>query len=106
IITLILFESCKDQAKEINDGSVIAEGQMPSITKDQSGILHLVYGNGDSILYSFSSDGGNSFSSPDLISILPQLAASHMRGPQIAVTDSAIVVTALNEGGDIFSFSK
>ena len=106
IITFILFESCKDHAKESNDGSVIAEGQMPNITKDQSGILHLVYGNGDSILYSFSPDGGNSFSSPALISILPQLAASHMRGPQIAVTDSSIVVTALNESGNIFSYSK
>jgi hypothetical protein len=106
IATLILFQNCKDQAKENNGSSVIAKGQMPNITKDHLGNLHLVYGKGDSILYSFSADGGNSFSSPALISVLPKLAASHMRGPQIAVTDSAVIVTACNEDGDIFSFSK
>jgi hypothetical protein len=106
ITVCILFQSCKDQAKENNAGSVIAKGQMPDITKDHSGILHLVYGNGDSILYSFSPDGGNSFSSPALISVLPELAASHMRGPQIAITDSVVIVTACNEDGDIFSFTK
>src|SRR5438876_11545311 len=91
LTTFILFESCKDQAKENNGGSIIANGQMPNITKDHSGILHLVYGNRDSILYSFSPDGGNTFSSAALISILPDLAASHMRGPQIAVTDSSVI---------------
>jgi hypothetical protein len=105
VTVCILFENCKDQKEENNAGSVIAKGQMPNITKDNSGNLHLVYGNGDSILYSFSTDG-KIFSQPTLISVLPTLAASHMRGPQIAATDNAVVVTASNEGGDIFSFSK
>lgn len=106
LTTFILFQSCKDQTKENNAGSAIAKGQMPNITKDHSGVLHLVYGNGDSILYFFSDNNGNTFSSPALISVLPGLAASHMRGPQIATTDSAVIVMACNEDGDIFSFTK
>jgi hypothetical protein len=57
-------------------------------------------------MYSFSSDEGNNFSTPILISVLPELAASHMRGPQIAATDNTIVVTAANNDGDIYSYSK
>ena len=63
--------------------SIIANGQMPNIIKDKTGMLHLVYGTGDSIMYLYSSDGGRSFSNPALISVLPKLAASHTRGPQI-----------------------
>ncbi|MBK5269711.1 MAG: exo-alpha-sialidase, partial [Bacteroidia bacterium] len=43
---------------------------------------------------------------PVLISVLPELVASHMRGPQIAVSDNAIIVTAANSAGDIFCYSK
>jgi hypothetical protein len=65
-----------------------------------------VYGSGDSILYIYSTDNGKSFSSPSLIALLPELAASHMRGPQIAATSNGLVVTACNNTGDIFSFTK
>ena len=106
IIILISFNSCKNSTEEKSAGSIIANGQMPNIARDHSGILHLVYGNGDSILYSFSSNNGNTFSFPSLISVLPELAASHMRGPQIAATENSIVVTACNNDGDIFSYSK
>jgi len=35
-------------------------GQMPQIVKDKD-ILHVVFGSGDSILYTYSSDHGKSF---------------------------------------------
>jgi hypothetical protein len=106
LTAFILFQSCKNEKKESNAGSIIAKGQMPNITKDNSGGVHLVYGTGDSIMYSVSRDGGKSFSPPSLISVFPELAASHMRGPQIAATDNAVIVTAANNAGDIFSFAK
>jgi len=102
----ILFAGCKDQQDGNNAATTIARGQMPNITKDNSGDLHLVYGTGDSIMYSFSSDRGKSFSPSVLISALPELDASHMRGPQIAVTENAVIVTACNSVGDIFSYTK
>jgi len=89
-----------------NHSDTIATGQMPYLAKDNSGNISLVYGSGDSILYCYSTDEGNSFSSPYLISVLPNLAASHMRGPQIARTSGGLVVTACNNAGNIFSFTK
>ena len=97
--------SCKNNAKDI-DSSVIATGQMPNAVVDHSGNIHMVFGRGDSILYSYSSDKGKTFSSPALIATLPKLTAAHMRGPQIAATASGLVVTACNNPGDIFSYTK
>jgi len=79
---------------------------MPNLTKDNSNQIHLVYGSGDSILYSLSDDHGNTFSKPSLISILTGLAASHMRGPQIAATSNGLVVTACTNSGNIFSYTS
>jgi len=72
-----------EKNKNEND-STVAHGEMPSLAKDNYGNLHIVYGSGDSLMYSFSSNNGKSFSSPELISILPHLVSSHMRGPQVA----------------------
>jgi hypothetical protein len=103
IIVLVSF-SCHN--KENKNGDIIAMGQMPNLAKDKSGNAYLVYGSGDSILYSYSADEGKSFSSPSLVAMVPELAASHMRGPQIATTLNGVVVTACNTTGNIFSFTK
>lgn len=99
-----IFFSCGDNSN--NNSDTIAAGQMPNLSRDNSGVVHLVYGNGDSILYRYSSDKGKSFSTPSIIAILPKLAASHMRGPQIATTSNGLVVTACTDEGNIFSFTK
>src|SRR4051812_7428434 len=88
-----------------HETDIIAQGQMPFITGDDQGNLHLVYGTGDSIMYVHSSDRGISFSKPVLISVLPQLTAAHTRGPQIAATADGLVVTACTISGDIFSYT-
>src|SRR4051812_16369185 len=104
-ITSLLLICCKDSSENIND-HLIGKGQMPNIVTDKSGIIHVVYGSGDNIMYASSSDGGKQFSEPVAISALPELAASHMRGPQIAAASSRLIVTACTEAGDIFSFTK
>jgi hypothetical protein len=38
--------------------------------------------------------------------VLPKLAASHTRGPQITATNKGLIVTACNALGDIFSYYK
>ena len=88
------------------NSDTIASGQMPNAVVDKSGTVHIVFGSGDSILYSYSIDKGNTFSSPALIARLPKLTADHMRGPQIAVPTSGLIVTACNNSGDIFSYIK
>ena len=103
--SLFFLSACQDEKGDVPNAT-LAAGQMPNIVRDNTGDVHLVYGHGDSILYCYSSDQGNTFSSPDLISVIPKLAASHTRGPQIAATSNGLAVTACNDMGDIFSFSK
>ena len=102
---LVFLSACTDDEADVA-GTVIAEGQMPNITKDNSGNIHLVYGKGASILYCYSSDKGKTFSTSSIISVIPKLAASHMRGPQIAATGNGLSATACNNLGNIFSFTK
>lgn len=107
LLAVVLFIRCKENggSATISD-QVIAKGQMPNLTKDQPGNLHLVYGSGDSILHAVSENGGKSFSAPALVASLPELAASHTRGPQIASTNDGLVVTACNRAGNIYAFQK
>jgi hypothetical protein len=106
IILFCCFSSCHEKEAVSKADFVIAKGQMPNITTDKSGTIHLVYGLGDSIMYTFSKDKGNSFSSPSLIAVLPQLYSFAMRGPQIAATSDGVIVTACTEKGNIYSFYK
>ncbi len=97
------FTPGKSGAKE---DFVIGQGQMPSIVNDKQNTLHVVYGSGDSIMYSFLSPTTTAFTPPVLIGVLPGLAASHTRGPQIACSNNGLTVTACNADGDIFSYHK
>lgn len=78
---------------------------MPYMTRDKNNTIHVVYGHGDSILYISSLDG-KSFSSPSLVAVLSGLSASAMRGPQIAASETGLVVTACTKLGNIFSYQK
>ena len=106
LILVIFLENCQNKLPDNKVEYVIAKGQMPNMVTDRFHTMHLVYGSGDSIMYSYSSDIGKTFSSPILISVLPKLVASHTRGPQIAVTSEGLIVSACNALGDIFSFAK
>ncbi len=106
VIAFIVIASCNDSNSPVMTDSIIASGQMPDVVKDNSDNLHLVYGTGDSIMYCHSSDQGETFSASSLISVLPKLAASHTRGPQVAATNNGLVLTACNDSGDIFTYVK
>src|SRR5215217_6500106 len=101
-IVLYFLSACNEQKTQSKDDFIIAAGQMPQITKDGSENIHLVYGAGDSIMYTYSSDNGMSFSAPSLVALLPHLAASHTRGPQIAATINGLIITACTNTGNIF----
>jgi len=106
IFIACFFISCKEKKAIAKADFIIGNGQIPNIAKDKSGTIHLVYGLGDSIMYTFSSDNGQSFSSPSVVAVLPDLFSFAMRGPQIAVNNSAVIVTACTTKGDIFSYYK
>lgn len=102
----LFFVSCKEQKKSGSTEVTIATGKMPALAKDASNNLHLAYGYGDSIMYTYSDDKGSTFSIPVLIDTLKGLVASATRGPQITVTKNGVSVIAVNNDGNIFSFTK
>jgi hypothetical protein len=106
ITSLTFLSGCSEKKLHTKDDYVIADGQMPWLTIDKSNALQIVYGQGDSIMYSYSSDNGNTFSKPALIAALPHAYSFAMRGPQIATAKNGITVTACTSLGDIYSFYK
>ena len=105
-ITGMNFTDSKTDKKSEVVSFIIGQGQMPNATSDTKGNIHVVFGSGDSIWYSLSNNEGNSFSKPALVSILPQLVAYAMRGPQITATTNGLMIIACDKKGDIFSFNK
>src|SRR5690242_17811693 len=99
-LVLLISIACND--KKYSSGPLtIAKGQMPNLAIDASGFIHVVYGSGDSLMYTYSMDHGSTFAPVSMIAFVPKLTASHTRGPQIAATGNGLVVIACNEPGDI-----
>lgn len=104
LLTLLLISSLiVDTVPEVTP---IGNGQMPALSADAKGNIHLVYGIGDSLLHSISHDKGKSFSKPELIRVIDGLAANATRGPQIASTTKGLNVVAATEAGNVWSFTK
>ena len=80
---------------------IIASGQgglipkQPQAAVGTSGNVHLVYGVGDAIFHCRSTDNGTSFENPKEAFRVSNLALGMRRGPRVAVTDDAVVVTAI-----------
>ena len=62
------------------------------------GYTALVFGSGTSVWYARSTDGGQSFSSPQQIADVPALMLGRHRGPRVAVAGKTVVVTAISGG--------
>lgn len=84
----------------------IGEGQVPDVAKGMNGVLHVAFGKGDSILYSFSADKGKSFTAPQLVGRMTKLFSFAMRGPQIVATAKGVCILACDQQGNIFSYRK
>jgi hypothetical protein len=102
---LVFYISWKEKPLR-SSSSIITNGQMPNLTADKAGNLHLVFGQGDSIMYMQSANQGETFSKPFLVARLPGLSAAAMRGPQIAFTDEGVTILASNGPGNIYSYWK
>lgn len=86
------------------------EARQPQVAVDEDGTIHVVYGVGNSIRVVKSSDGGRSFSAPEVVGEVPALALGMRRGPRIAVTGKSMVATAVGgtlgngKDGDVLSW--
>jgi hypothetical protein len=104
-VLCLLVLTCAAQ-KVIKNDFIIGEGQMPNLTKDARNNIHLVFGMGDSIMYSSLTYNSNEFSNPTLVAVLPKVYTFATRGPQIAATKNGLVITAVTSTGNIHSYYK
>src|SRR5262245_49407383 len=63
-----------------------------------NGIVAMVFGNGQSILFAKSTDNGATFSKPVAIAELPVLPLTRHRGPRVAFAGKTLLVSAI--GGE------
>ena len=69
--------------------------KQPQAAVAADGTVHLVYGVGDAVFHSQSTDGAEKFSPPQEAFRVPNLSLGMRRGPRITVAGKAVVVTAI-----------
>lgn len=85
-------------AHVVVSGDRASRPQQPQAAVDDDGVIHVVYGVGDSIRYVQSKDQAASFSEPVELPKLGVVALGMRRGPRIAVAKDVLCITAI--GGD------
>src|SRR5688572_398019 len=78
----------------------LAAGEQPQMSLDAKGIIRLVYGEKDKILFTESKDNGSTFSKPVLVAEIPGMHLGMTRGPQIATSKDYSLVTAMDKEGN------
>lgn len=106
VLSLLVGVSCSVQSEKVAVVAEVAKGAMPALVKDANDRIDLVYGYGDSLMYSYMTADGQTFAPPVLIDTIADLVDYATRGPQLAVTSGGIVVIAVERSGNIYSFVK
>ena len=81
-------------------------GKQPTIAVDKANNLHVVFGQGTEIFYTFSHDNGKTFTTPQKVAAQSKLALGATRGPQIIVTDENLVIAAADHTGRIMTYHR
>lgn len=65
-------------------------------------MVAMVFGSGDSVWFARSTDNGKSFSEPVKVGALPKMALGRHRGPRVAISGKAILVSAIEVQNDLY----
>ena len=107
LILSVLFASCTTSKRKNNKNGLIATfGDQPSIAIGLNNEIAIVFGEKDTIFFSESNDGGESFSEPSIVGSLEGLVLGYSSGPSIAITKNSMVVTAPDRSGNLYSWTK
>lgn len=89
----------------VEEKNIAFKGKAPSIIAIDNNV-YVTYASGDSILFCFSADGGEIFSIPIPVAVLPQLSLGGGRGPQIVSARDKLIIAAADTKGNIYTFIK
>lgn len=88
----------------LENEQTIGTGIHPAVGTDPAGGVHVVFGRGETILYTTSVDG-TAFTKPLPIDTLAGLHLGASRGPQIAATGESVVITAIDKAGNVWAYT-
>ena len=103
VLSLLLLINWLARPALINSEN-IGSGIHPSVATNPAGQVHVVYGQGNVIFYTTSPDGKR-FEKTVRVDSLPGLHLGASRGPQIAATAQAVVITAIDKAGNIWAYT-
>lgn len=107
IATFCMLLSCVNTDNHNSGSQLLASfGEQPSLAKGHDNSVFVVFGKDSSIYISESADLGLTFSEPSMVAELNGLALGYSSGPGIAITKNEIVVTALDQSGNYYSWKK
>src|SRR5687767_4575372 len=78
------------EAVELASGPAPHHPQRPQVAVDHAGLIHVVYGVGDTIFYRRSEDRGATFSKAVALPRVNAMSLGMRRGPRIAATASGV----------------
>lgn len=100
------------ESAELARGMAPQHPQQPQVAVDSQGVIHVVFGVGNSLRYCRSDDVGKTFTSPVELPALNVLSLGMRRGPRIAALDSVLCVTVVSgkqgkgRDGDVLALSS
>lgn len=104
-ILSIFLISCQDSNPK-SKNLINSFGEELSISINAFDEIEVVFGNEESIYYSSSKNQGDSFSKPSLVAKQEGLVLGYSSGPSIATTSTSVVVTAPDELGNLYAWSR
>jgi hypothetical protein len=106
ILLLFFFGEAVHQVPALSgSATILGKGQVPDLAT-AGDTVHVVWGKGDSIVYTFSTNKGLTFSAPMVVDVVPKLFSFAMRGPQITAIRGGACIIACNQQGNLFSYQK
>ena len=96
----------------ISSGTGRLSPRQPQAAVSTDGTIHVVYGSGDAVFYSRSTDSGATFSRPEHAFDSSNLPLGMRRGPRVAASKDSVVVTAIGgamgkgKDGDVLAWRR
>ncbi len=97
---------------KIAPGMTFADAKEPHVAVGADGRVYVAFGMGNSIYCAASPDGGKTYDVPVLVARVDNLALGMRRGPRVAVTKNAVVISAIagvqgaGKDGDLMAWTS
>jgi hypothetical protein len=103
-VTLLMVISCSWVGVCTAQENKWRNGLQPQLSKDNAGVIRMVYGENDTIYCTSSVNNGKTFSNPQLVAVVKDMHLGMSRGPQLASSAHYSMVAAIDKKGTVHTF--